>query len=153
MKQSERVPELDGLRGIAIGLVLLHHTLSPVPALKPFFDMCWSGVDLFFVLSGFLLGGVLLDHKDAPNLLRVFYTRRVCRILPLYFGLIAIYWLALQAPMPGFPPWAILFLGQPFVPVWSCLTFTQNFYVATAGGLGATIISSTWSLAVEEQFY
>jgi peptidoglycan/LPS O-acetylase OafA/YrhL len=150
---ARRVAELDGLRGIAIGLVIAYHMLAPVPILKPIFGMGWSGVDLFFVLSGFLLGGLLLDQRDAPNLLKVFYTRRICRIFPLYFALIACYWLALQAPQPQFPPWVSIFASDRAIPVWSYATFTHNFYAARNLNLGANFVSATWSLAVEEQFY
>src|SRR5690242_17907758 len=90
--QSERhLPVLDGVRGLAILLVMAHHSfvlqpqsqfeamLSEVAALGMF------GVDLFFVLSGFLITGILLDTKGTPNQLGNFYVRRVLRIFPLYY--------------------------------------------------------------------
>lgn len=150
---ARRVAELDGLRGIAIGLVIAYHMLAPIDVLKPIFGMAWSGVDLFFVLSGFLLGGLLLDQREAPNLLKVFYTRRICRVFPLYFGLILLYWLALYVPQPQFPPWVSIFYSDRAIPVWSYATFTHNFYAAKNFSLGANFVSATWSLAVEEQFY
>src|ERR1044071_9773565 len=89
-----RVPELDGIRGLAISMVFLWHyyfaIAPPFPmhswqgyAVAPF-RLLWSGVDLFFVLSGFLIGGILYDARHATNYYRVFYVRRFHRILPIY---------------------------------------------------------------------
>jgi Acyltransferase family len=91
---SPRIPELDGLRGLAILLVMLCHYVgnpdhSPLGFLPHRFFLAftagWSGVDLFFVLSGFLIGGILLEARDSPNYFRTFYIRRVFRILPIYY--------------------------------------------------------------------
>src|SRR5882724_10785668 len=87
---SVRIPALDGLRGIAILLVLLAHsvfhtTFQSHPSLNRLLAvgrLSWSGVDLFFVLSGFLIGGILLDHRESPKYFKSFYIRRVYRILP-----------------------------------------------------------------------
>jgi len=86
-----RIPALDGIRGLAISLVLVFHTmpggLPRHPALWPLIRLgrfCWSGVDLFFVLSGFLIGGILLDAAHSPAYFKTFYIRRAYRILPLY---------------------------------------------------------------------
>src|SRR6266436_2391430 len=94
---SGRIPELDGIRGIAIGMVLIAHFFlvvsrpgSPLAyALVPL-RLDWSGVDLFFVLSGFLIGGILLDAREASNYFRVFYRRRFFRIIPLYAACIVV---------------------------------------------------------------
>src|SRR5437763_8989248 len=89
-----RIPELDGLRGIAILLVLLwhyvHNAVEVTPGtwlsyLRATLNLSWSGVDLFFVLSGFLIGGILYDAKGSDKYYRVYYTKRVFRIFPLYF--------------------------------------------------------------------
>src|SRR5206468_9454903 len=86
---SGRISELDGLRGIAIGMVLLYHYFffhaSMVPGSLAAYAQVplrlgWSGVDLFFVLSGFLIGGILLDARDSSNYFKVFYKRRFFRI-------------------------------------------------------------------------
>ena len=92
---KSRIPELDGLRGIAILLVLLYHFVSN-PRIEPplfhgLFAIGWSGVDLFFVLSGFLIGGILLDVRESPNYFRTFYGRRFYRIAPLYYLWIGAY--------------------------------------------------------------
>src|SRR5579863_2380246 len=86
-RKTSRISELDGLRGMAILLVVLYHYLSwthgtRMPWLKGIFAIGWSGVDLFFVLSGFLIGGILLDARESPNYFKTFYARRALRILP-----------------------------------------------------------------------
>ena len=97
---SGRIPQLDGVRGLAIILVLIWHYFSMLvyPAesqflfhFKQLFNLTWSGVDLFFVLSGFLIAGILVDQKGATNYFQVFYLRRTCRIMPLYFLIFFLY--------------------------------------------------------------
>src|SRR5215216_4400368 len=91
---SLRIPALDGLRGCAILLVLLFHftTRAPYPpdgmsmSIQATFGLGWSGVDLFFVLSGFLITGLLIDAKGSAGYFKIFYARRALRILPLYYG-------------------------------------------------------------------
>src|SRR6266446_3030301 len=105
---SGRVPELDGIRGIAIGMVLVGHFFMIVSrpgsllayALVPL-RLMWSGVDLFFVLSGFLIGGILLDARDSSNYFRVFYTRRFFRIVPIYAVLLFTVGLAMYLSSAG----------------------------------------------------
>src|SRR6266446_8851176 len=105
---SGRIPELDGIRGIAIGMVLIAHFFLVVSrpgsglayALVPL-RLDWSGVDLFFVLSGFLIGGILLDARESSNYFRVFYTRRFFRIVPLYAVLLFTVALAMYLSSAG----------------------------------------------------
>ena len=89
-----RIIELDGIRGLAILLVLIWHYLANTAATTigswqsyalATLGLTWSGVDLFFVLSGFLIGGILYDAKDSTSYYRTFYGRRIYRIFPLYF--------------------------------------------------------------------
>ena len=89
-----RIPELDGLRGCAILLILIWHYFQnqlsyelgwPIVYLRKLIGFTWSGVDLFFVLSGFLIAGLLLDNRTSPNYFKTFYVRRVCRIFPIYY--------------------------------------------------------------------
>src|SRR5690349_15463735 len=94
-KVEARNPALDGLRGIAVLLVLFDHfTLDGMngavgPILRGLSQLGWTGVDLFFVLSGFLITGILHDAKGADHYFRNFYARRSVRIFPAYFLLIA----------------------------------------------------------------
>src|SRR5689334_4309131 len=97
-KNLTRVPELDGVRGLAILSVLVWHyvycQVQPQPRSITAYGMTllsltWAGVDLFFVLSGFLIGGILLDNKAAPNYYKAFYVRRIFRIFPLYYLVLA----------------------------------------------------------------
>jgi peptidoglycan/LPS O-acetylase OafA/YrhL len=156
---ERRIPELDGLRGLAIALVILWHYCAFVapghnnPYLALLFSLTWSGVDLFFVLSGFLIGGILIDHAGTRQDFHTFYMRRIYRIFPLYFLWLALFYLArfTTVSLMESPVWQKLF-GNP-LPFLSYLTFTQNFVIAATSQYGAGALSPTWSLAVEEQFY
>ena len=154
MSQTNRRADLDGLRGIAIILTLILHYVSrsgyfPVQAapepIANLMDSFWSGVDIFFVLSGFLIGGILIDNKTAANFFQVFYLRRVLRILPVAFLAIAFSYLVI--PLTG-----IHFQSEKQVPAWSYWLFVNNFW--TASGFNAyPPLGPMWSLAIEEQFY
>lgn len=154
---TRRIPQLDGLRGVAIALVVIFHYVnfavdSGAPRILSFLvrptNLGWSGVDLFFVLSGFLIGGILLDARESPNYFRVFYRRRVCRIFPVYFAFLAAIFIVAHFARPP--------LEDKFMPAipWAALaTFCQNFWMAIHNKFGAVVLAPTWSLAVEEQFY
>lgn len=141
---SGRIPQLDGLRGLAIALVLVNHYSQPLdlPVLSRLTSLGWSGVDLFFVLSGFLIGGILLDARGSANYFQVFYLRRACRIFPLYFA-----FLAAAAIAAHFAP-SLLFHGH--TPWQAEILFLQNVWLSAHKSL---LSDPTWSLAVEEQFY
>jgi len=154
MELSKRIPQLDGIRGLAILQVLLWHYVAILPShsrtvlsyLQHLLCLTWSGVDLFFVLSGFLIGGILLDHKDAPNYFSVFYARRFFRILPFYFIILLVgYFLNRIGQIDSSR------MGQ-MIPWYWYLTFTQNFWLSTHANFSFWLVQS-WSLAVEEQFY
>lgn len=156
----KRVPQLDGIRGLAIVLVLLWHYGAcefVAPKWHPFwilstgFRLTWCGVDLFFVLSGFLIAGILLDHRQSANYFRIFYLRRVCRIVPLYAVVVIAFFIVRQTTIGRAPEFAWIF-HHP-MPAWSYATFTQNVVMAARGTLGANGLDPTWSLAIEEQFY
>lgn len=155
-----RIAELDGLRGLAVALVLVWHYLPcQLPgdaglvssALRRGLYLAGSGVDLFFVLSGFLIFGILLDERHSGGFLRVFYIRRACRILPVYFLLLGSFWLLSLTDFLPAESREWLF-GHP-LPLWSYATFTQNILMGMENTFGPGALSVTWSLAVEEQFY
>lgn len=140
------LPELQGLRGIAVILVVLYHNL---PLLKDTWIYKpllwgWSGVNLFFTLSGFLITSILIEARDKPHYFRDFYARRALRIWPMYvLLLVACY---------AVPDW---FLGSSWAEAtrWKTLLayalFVQNLrHTPLPGTLGPT-----WSLAIEEQYY
>jgi peptidoglycan/LPS O-acetylase OafA/YrhL len=148
-RESEKhIESLDGLRGIAILLVFFFHylTRNPYNPLSWFASLGWSGVDLFFVLSGFLITGILYDTRESTNFFRVFYTRRALRLFPVYFLAVGIVLSAaalLHTPMswkalPFYIYGANIMLGlrdgvPNFGPYFQCVHF--------------------WSLSLEEQFY
>jgi peptidoglycan/LPS O-acetylase OafA/YrhL len=161
---GSRIPELDGLRGLAISLVLFEHYVAGaiVPGaswlgdLVKKFNAGWTGVDLFFVLSGFLIGGILMDNRSSENYFKVFYARRCCRILPLYFLNLAVFYAALKllSPQYGLQAWfAELFSKGGVPPLWTNLTFTQQFFFVFTGKYNADWMFVTWTLVMEEQFY
>jgi peptidoglycan/LPS O-acetylase OafA/YrhL len=142
---APRLPGLDLIRAAAISWVLIYH--------GSLFDLTsqdhwlvangWMGVDLFFVLSGFLIAGQLLrpwTHGSAPSYSR-FFGRRLLRTLPAYLVVVALYFL-----VPGIRE------RPPIAPLWQFLTFSQNWLIEyPIHGLKA--FSHVWSLCVEEQFY
>jgi peptidoglycan/LPS O-acetylase OafA/YrhL len=142
---------LDGLRGIAIGLVLLVHFGNAWPGrtaadrvLVDALGLGWTGVDLFFVLSGFLITGILVDSLGAPRWWSAFFMRRVLRIFPLHYLALALFWLL--APLAGTADvWTLRRWGFWY---WGYLANWAFAARETIPGL-----SHFWSLAVEEQFY
>lgn len=164
---ATRIPELDGLRGLAILLVILCHyvgnaTHAPLgfvlDHILSIVSLGWSGVNLFFVLSGFLIGGILLDARESPNYFKTFYLRRVFRIFPIYYSWIFLYVIVLSVvtfvvhrPV-SIPPEGLPITAHDFASVPHYLFFVQNiFYWPTSFEWLWFIV--TWSLAVEEQFY
>ena len=144
------LPPLDGVRGLAILLVMLFHVAhdatGPLALVTGF---GWAGVDLFFALSGFLITGILLDAHGRPDYYWRFYARRARRIFPLYYTYCA--GLALVAPIAAGTTWQELLRAAPWY-----LTYTMNVRVALNDGwLGAVLPVTVfvWSLCVEEQFY
>lgn len=138
-----RLVGLDTLRALAIALVLMSHYngfVRQAPGFGAIGSIGWAGVDLFFVLSGYLIGNQLLAPvaRGESLDLRTFFARRLLRTLPNYYVVLAIYLLLRDSPIAG----------KSMAPVWRFLTFTQNFGM----NYGETFTHS-WSLCIEEQFY
>jgi peptidoglycan/LPS O-acetylase OafA/YrhL len=144
---------LDGVRGIAILLVLAFHfgraSTHRLGLSHPLLDACdvgWIGVDLFFVLSGFLITGILYDSRNSEHFLRNFYMRRVLRIFPLYYGTLLLLlllqgiWPDPRVLVPGSLPWLATYLGNALVALhgWEAIGHP---------------LAHLWSLSVEEHFY
>jgi peptidoglycan/LPS O-acetylase OafA/YrhL len=157
-EQSRRIPELDGVRGWAILCILYWHYICSLvdlyhnPIAMWFYRvgaLSWAGVDLFFVLSGFLLGGILLANKESPSLFRAFYVRRSLRVFPLYFSWLLLF--IILRPLIGRQfPWL---MKEPLSLGWYA-TYTQNVGYALHNQWGeSNWLAMTWSLAIEEQFY
>jgi peptidoglycan/LPS O-acetylase OafA/YrhL len=154
LDDTARIAELDGLRGIAVAMVIFLHyvvrwqasrdVLQHIRPLWGLLDLTWSGVDLFFVISGFLIGGILLDNRESPRLLRTFYVRRACRILPPYLLLVGLSF----APFFG----GLSAASNSPIPFGAYLLLIQNWWTS-AGVRPAHWLSPTWSVAIEEQFY
>jgi len=153
-----RIPVLDGVRGLAIVMVMCwHYVRMPLfentnPLLSgvgQLLGISWSGVDLFFVLSGFLLGGILIDNRESSNYYKAFYVRRACRIFPLYYAWILV--VVCAGAFLGHGKLASLFTNSQ--PVWPVLTYTQNIAQVFFHYGGGVVFAVTWSLAIEEQFY
>ena len=147
------IPALDGLRGLAILLVLVHmlyllETENGLPAYL-FYRISyfgWTGVQLFFVLSGFLITGILLDTARARNYFSAFYARRVLRIFPLYFSVLAVAFMLL--PAIGIVPATIAFDQPHQIWLWTYMSNWTHVFTESS-----KTFPHFWSLAVEEQFY
>jgi peptidoglycan/LPS O-acetylase OafA/YrhL len=141
--RSARLHGLDTLRALAVTLVVLHHYTLFVSNDDHTFgwigQVGWAGVDLFFALSGYLIGNQIFAAmgSSAGLSLKSFYARRLLRTLPNYLVVLVIYFL-----------WPAVGEDAPLAPLWRYLSFTQNL-----GLTPGTAFSHSWSLAVEEQFY
>ena len=151
---GKHILALDGFRGLALVLVFTLHFFwgnfysgkNPLIWLGATIrNMGWVGVDLFFVLSGFLITGILYDTLGSPHYFRNFYARRALRILPVYFGYIGLM-MAINHALGGYFTWGFLL---------EHLTFVGNLHISCAAPtvLPGITFNHLWSLAIEEQFY
>jgi peptidoglycan/LPS O-acetylase OafA/YrhL len=151
------MPELDGLRAIAIALVMLYHIWlyrGPSPlgrAIGRFASIGWCGVDIFLAMSGFLITGILVDSIGSPHYFKSFFIRRSLRIFPLYYAVMTLLVAAaLTASAIGIP---LQKLGLETIDrVWINYLYITNFAMALKGSDWVPM-DIAWSLAIEEQFY
>ncbi|WP_322402047.1 acyltransferase [Massilia luteola] len=137
-----RIHGLDTLRALAVSLVVVHHYtlfVSDAPTFGWIGTMGWAGVDLFFALSGYLIGNQIFGALGTARGFGLgrFYARRLLRTLPNFWVVLALYAL--------WPAWRG---ATPMLPLWQYLTFTQNIHLQPG-----TAFSHAWSLCIEEQFY
>lgn len=125
---------------------------TPAAYIVKSLSLSWAGVDLFFVLSGFLIGGILMDNRNSKNYYKTFYLRRTFRIIPLFY-LMTILFIAGLHIFRGANHDGIAWLFGDPLPTWSYIFFLQNFLMASTGEMGPHWMAISWSLAVEEQFY
>lgn len=145
-----RIPQLDAVRGLAVLLVLVHNTdIYPSLHLGLIAANGWMGVDLFFVLSGFLITGILVDTKNSGAYFRNFYVRRCLRIWPLYYSCLLFMFVVVPLLRPSE---AHTIFEARSSPWWAFPLFLQNFLVPVPT-MATGLLGVTWSLAVEEQFY
>jgi peptidoglycan/LPS O-acetylase OafA/YrhL len=134
-----RLPELDGLRGLAALTIVAYHYRPQT------FFFGWAAVDLFFVLSGYLITSIILHHEPSPQWFRAFYARRILRIWPIYY--LTLFALLAVTPLMS---QTVRLDALPYY-----LTFTQNIQHYWFGALPPFTpkFAHTWTLAIEEQFY
>lgn len=146
-KSAERIIALDGLRGLMTVFVVVSHYFAELPGGVSALMFGWVGVDMFFVLSGYLVGKLILEKSRHANFFSVFYVRRTLRIIPAYvLTVVAVSGLMALCD----PAWS----GASFAfPLWSYLTFSQPFFMISTGTIGAHWLAPTWTLALEEHFY
>lgn len=138
-------PALDGLRGVGCVLIVVYHNF---PFLHSYLFFSFLAMDIFFVLSGFLITDILMGSMGEPNYLRNFYVRRLLRVFPLYYASLIFFLLVLPAlirmPIP------IGYFQANQVYFW---TFTQNWLLIFHPTPNQPYLNHLWSMAVEEQFY
>ncbi len=157
--KTNRISQIDGLRAIAILLVISFHyvnnqLLHDTSKLGKFFCLAtsfgWVGVDLFFVLSGFLIGSILISNKHRKNYFSTFYIRRFVRIIPSYYLLLIVFIIIINIPIFK----ANYFVsGNNVIPTWSYFLMLHNIFMGKLNNMGNDSMSITWSIGIEEQFY
>lgn len=161
LQKGERYPALDGLRAIAVLMVFAQHYF--LSFFQSLWQWGWAGVDVFFVLSGFLITGILYDTRENVDRFKNFYIRRTLRIFPLYYGV----WLLIVLVWPLMHwKWSLPWICWPFY-LGNYVRFAFfNGFLQSGGSLEALVstvpimhaplrifLGHFWSLAIEEQFY
>jgi peptidoglycan/LPS O-acetylase OafA/YrhL len=151
---DKHIAALDGVRGLAILSVMLFHFAHPFVATSIASGVVlraagagWLGVELFFVLSGFLITRILVRHKGGPGAMRRFYARRVLRIFPLYYAYLTfVFVVGARFVTPAVAAW----LDREQAWFW---LYGPNVLQQVASEPLPYVVNATWSLGVEEQFY
>jgi peptidoglycan/LPS O-acetylase OafA/YrhL len=132
------IKNLDGLRAYSvIGVLLFHANISS------HFYYGWLGVQVFFIISGYLITTILLDSKDSKNFFKIFYARRILRIFPIYY--LALIFTVIFA----------FIINSSIKDIWYYLLYIQNYRLSWVNWNPQfpPLLNHTWSLAIEEQFY
>lgn len=158
-----RIPVLDGLRGIAILSVMAFHfwmfgtTVGITFSERVYNSIAskgWVGVDLFFVLSGFLITGILYDSRQDPHYYRVFYARRTVRIFPLYYASLALFFFIIPFLLRSIHPLESVNVHEGATAKLFAWSYLLNWYEGLKGfSVVPPPLQHFWSLAIEEQFY
>ncbi len=146
----KHMPALDGVRGIAILVVMIYHLELLMPELHPFVKGGFLGVDVFFVLSGFLITSILLSEyeKTSTISLKKFYIRRCLRLIPAFWLFLICLYLFGSFLLPEFQA-GLVYGGYDFI---YAITYTMNWFSASNHGFDSNL-NHAWSLSIEEQFY
>ncbi len=144
---DRRVIALDGFRGLMTIIVVISHFFGEVKHGISALMMGWMAVDAFFVLSGYLIGRLIIEKQSHKNFFWTFYVRRICRTFPIYFVCVIVVFYIEGAFHP-----ATTYQTETF-PLWTYLAFVQNFWMVASNSIGTHWLAPTWTLAVEEQFY
>lgn len=154
--EAPRLPALDGLRSLVLLILFVHYVVGPARGwdgwmLSSFMAvglLAVTALDIFFVLSGFLITGILLDTKHSPSYFRSFYIRRLVRIVPLYYGFLLVYLIVIPT-LVSWDTQALTLTPGQHVYYW-------GYFVNIAYALDWRLAAYTghlWTLSLEEQFY
>lgn len=145
--EVRRIVALDGVRGLMTLFVVVSHLFAEVPGGVSALMFGWIGVDMFFVLSGYLVGKLILEKRSCENFFSVFYARRFLRTIPAYMITVLVVFGLFRLCDPAWSE------AEPLFPLWSYLTFSQPAFMIATETIGAHWLAPTWTLAMEEHFY
>jgi peptidoglycan/LPS O-acetylase OafA/YrhL len=145
--EARRIVALDGVRGMMTLFVLISHLFAEVPGGVTALMVGWVGVDMFFVLSGYLVGRLILEKRTCDNFFSVFYVRRFVRTIPAYMVTVLVVFGLFKLCDPAWSE------AEPAFPLWAYLTFSQPAFMVATQSIGPHWLAPTWTLAMEEHFY
>lgn len=145
--EARRIVALDGVRGLMTLFVLISHLFAEVTGGVTALMFGWVGVDMFFVLSGYLVGRLILEKRTCGNFFSVFYVRRFLRTIPAYMVTVLVVFGLFRLCDPAWSE------AEPAFPLWAYLTFSQPAFMVATQSIGPHWLAPTWTLAMEEHFY